>query len=197
MEIDLNKIPKFVINLPDRTDRLQSFNKEFFSFFNHGDSYKVIRASRIDPGYVGCAMSHLSAVNAAFSTICDHALIMEDDCVFNGQTSRKYAELCMKNLPEDFDLVQGGLYFRRKSEKTHGEWEELTKFSGSHFYIVSRKGMFKLSKFNCDTHIDHWMGLNLKCYAPKKFFAMQEPGYSDIANKPVDYTDRLKEFVIV
>lgn len=194
--LDLVTIPKYVINLSDRSDRLNDFDKQFHSFFIN-DSYKVIRATRMSPGYVGCAMSHLSAVNAALGAGYDYMIVMEDDCVFNGSLSKEYADFALQTVPNHFDMLLGGLYFRRTSGESVGEWDKLTKFSGNHFCIISKQGMLKLSHFNCDTHIDHWCGLNLNCYSPKRFFAMQQIGYSDIAKKKVDYSDLIKGFDIV
>ena len=76
--MNINNIPKFVINLKRREDRLKHIQKEM----EYMDwDYELFDA--IDIGsYVGCTLSHLNILNIAKERNYESVLIIEDDCSF-------------------------------------------------------------------------------------------------------------------
>ena len=74
--MNINKIPKFVINLKRRPDRLEHIKKEMDYI---GWDYELFEA--IDRGdYLGCTMSHLEIIKIAKERNYESVLIIEDDC---------------------------------------------------------------------------------------------------------------------
>lgn len=74
----INDIPKFVINLDRRTDRLEKFNQEMKYV---GWTYE--RFSAIDTNsYIGCAKSHQILSKIILDRNYDYAIVLEDDIYF-------------------------------------------------------------------------------------------------------------------
>ena len=76
--MNLNEIPKFVLNLEKRTDRLEHIKKEM-SYI--GWDYELFKA--IDTGsHVGCTLSHIAIIDLAIERGYDYVMVIEDDCSF-------------------------------------------------------------------------------------------------------------------
>jgi len=74
----LSEIPKFVINLDHRTDRLEHIKNEM-SYI--GWDYEIFKA--IHTGcHVGCALSHIGIIDLAIERNYDYVMIIEDDSTF-------------------------------------------------------------------------------------------------------------------
>jgi hypothetical protein len=90
--MNINKIPKFVINLKRREDRLKHIQKEMEYM---GWDYELFEA--IDEGsYVGCTLSHLNILKIAKERNYESVLIIEDDCTF-----MPYAKSFIKKIEEE------------------------------------------------------------------------------------------------
>jgi GR25 family glycosyltransferase involved in LPS biosynthesis len=75
---NLNKIPKFVINLDRRSDRLSLFQKEMNYI-----GWECTRFQAIDTNsYIGCAKSHQAIAQIILDHKYDYAIVMEDDIHF-------------------------------------------------------------------------------------------------------------------
>jgi len=76
--MNLDTIPKFVINLERRPDRLQKIKKEL-SYI--GWDYEIFKA--IDKNdHRGCSLSHADIIKKAKENNWDEVLVIEDDCTF-------------------------------------------------------------------------------------------------------------------
>ena len=116
-------IKKFVINLKRRPDRLELFNKqcpfndvtviEAFDGKNMKDEQSAIekevvtRFSRLDPGEIGCFISHLRIFNRIRRENLPYALIFEDDAIFCDNFLEKYSKI-LEELPSDTDILYLG-----------------------------------------------------------------------------------------
>ncbi len=120
---------------------------------------------------------------------------MEVDIEFR-PGAKEYAAEAFKNLPEDWDILLGGLYSTDKLTPYNDYWSQTGEFAGLHFYIVNSKAYDTILNFNKNMHIDRFMAGQgkLKCYAANKFFAIQKPGHSDNVGMYRDYTENLKDF---
>jgi GR25 family glycosyltransferase involved in LPS biosynthesis len=72
----INEIPKFVINLKRRPDRLGNIKKELEYI---GWGYELFEAVD-ENSHLGCALSHLGVVKIAKERGYDSVMVIEDDC---------------------------------------------------------------------------------------------------------------------
>ena len=71
--------PMYIVNLAHRYDRLFEFQ--------YVNKFKVFKPERLDaikatPGFIGCALSHLCAINKAKQNNDEMCIVVEDDCMF-------------------------------------------------------------------------------------------------------------------
>lgn len=119
----MNDIKKFVINLKRRPDRLELFEKrcpfndvtviEAFDGKNIKDEGSAIekdmvtRFSRLEPGEIGCFISHLRIFNIMRRENLPYALIFEDDAIFCDNFLDLYSKV-MKEFPSDAHILYIG-----------------------------------------------------------------------------------------
>lgn len=98
--MDLNKVPKFVVNLEKRTDRLENITKEMEYMDWNFELFKAI-----DKGcHVGCTLSHLSILEIAKERNYDSVMIIEDDCCF-----MPYSKNLIEKIKKETDDVDFGI----------------------------------------------------------------------------------------
>ena len=73
-----SEIPKFVVNLESRPDRLESIKSEMDYI---GWDYEVFNAVNRN-NYMGCTLSHLGIINIAKERGYKRVMVIEDDCGF-------------------------------------------------------------------------------------------------------------------
>ena len=202
MVIDIQKAPRFVINLESRTDRLDRVKSETHWLFEdptfvlfRGIEFPVENNSKERAGMRGCGESHLSIIRLAKERGYEHVLVMEDDCIFPGrERTLGHATNCFKNAPEDWDMLFGGVYQAANLTDANEYWWKCGYFSSTHFYLI-RNTAYDTVLNNYDPveqHIDRFYSnyygkCKLNCYVPKSMFAIQSVGFSDIASRDVDY----------
>lgn len=72
-----------VINLPERTDRLEKIKSELIRIKFPEDKIIIMEACFNENGALGCSLSHLAAVKMAKNEGWKNVLILEDDTIFN------------------------------------------------------------------------------------------------------------------
>lgn len=72
-------IDLYVINLPERTDRLQEIKQNFQQYSNINLIF--VEAVKHDPGYIGCTRSFKKCVSIAKEKNLPYIIIVEDDCL--------------------------------------------------------------------------------------------------------------------
>jgi len=115
-------IPKFVINLKRRPDRLNLFlkrcpldNVNIVTGFDGKnfteeplEDIKMFKKVQCRfPGEGGCYISHLRIFQDIVNKNYSHAFIMEDDAEFCNGFKEKY-EIILKEIPEDTDILYIG-----------------------------------------------------------------------------------------
>jgi len=205
MKINFNNIPKFVINLERRPDRIESVTKEFkymgwdFERFNAVDTNS----------YEGCAYSHQQVAKIILERGYEYAMVFEDDIFFMPYT---------KNLINDIEkeLSENNWYFFHFAPSIH---RPLIKFSenlvdlttlppknpekhrgifGTSGFILTKKACEYISKWDTneiienshkqvpiDEFLDRAVYPNLQSFSAKLPLITQKKGYSDI-NKTID-----------
>ena len=195
--INFDKIPKCIINLPNRPERLKEIEEELPKFFNN-TSYTLIEGVIDKIPKLGIAKAHMNCIEYAKNNNFPNILILEDDVIFRNN-AREYADECIKNIPKDYDLLLGGLYDSLKLESVNDFWNKTERFCGLHFYIVNEKAYDKILAYNGETHIDKYMVrfAKLNSYVTKKHFAIQRVGFSDNVKRNVDYSILLERFELL
>jgi glycosyl transferase, family 25 len=193
----LNDIPKLVINLPQRTDRLELFKQELIHINSH---VQIINGIEHQNPMVGIGQAHINCILIAKQNEWDNVIIMEDDCIFQGkEKTLEYINNCLLNAPNDWDILLGGVYYSKKRSPFNDYWERIGEFCGLHFYIVNSKAYDKILEYDFTQHIDRWLNHNnrLNCFVAKKFFATQRDGFSDNTKKKEDYSRLLKKYELL
>lgn len=119
----MSDIKKFVINLKRRPDRLELFKKrcpfndvnviEGFDGKNIKDETSAIeqdiatRFTGLNPGEIGCFLSHLRVFNKIRKENIPYALIFEDDALFCNNFLELYSKI-IQELPSDTDILYIG-----------------------------------------------------------------------------------------
>lgn len=199
--MQLSDIHKFVINLPEREDRLQEFKQEI-KIMTDGLVMITPGIKHLQP-FKGIAEAHINCVKTAKEMGYSEILIMEDDIKFtNPSKTREHIDLILNNLPDDWDILLSGVYWSKGLTKVNDYWSLTKEFCGLHWYIVNEKAYDTIINYpgeQPDQNIDRWLAMNdrLKCYASNKMFAIQRPGFSDNVNKNVNYENFLKDKIML
>lgn len=204
MEINIYDIPKVVINLPERTERLQQFKDEIKKIFN--DDIHLIEGVYDRISYKGIARAHKNAIQLALDNNWKNVLIMEDDVLFQAETTKTidYINKAFKSVPDNFDVLLSGIYTSSGLKPYNEYWQQTGNFSALHFYVVNKKAYQRILDFDESQHIDQWMakavqhkGGGLTCYVAKEFFAIQRVGFSDNVGQYMDYDYLLKKYKLL
>lgn len=187
--MNLNNIPKYLINLPTRTDRLQKALLQINSFYDN--SRIELKNGIIDTTPLkGIAKAHLNCIMDAKDNNYPYCIIMEDDLLFRSG-AKEYSQKAFNDIPSDFDILLGGIYSCSELTPYNDYWNKLAAFNGLHWYLVNAKAYDKILAFNFNQHIDRWLvaTAKLNCYVTKKLFVIQEDGFSDNVGKVTTYND--------
>jgi len=198
--MNLIDIPKLVINLPDRPDRLESFKEQFKYIDQGGDSFEVIPGIRENPPLKGIAEAHKNAIRKAKENHWPQVLILEDDVLFQAQHKTiEFVQNALHNLPEKWDILLGGVYEASKVKPYNDYWMTCGQFCSLHFYIVNSHFYDHILTHNQNVHIDRWINHNnnFNIFIPTKFFAIQKPGKSDNTGRVENYEAKLMKFKLL
>lgn len=185
--MDFQSLPKLVINLPSRRDRLENVKKQL-----SGYDYTIIDGVIDTKPLLGIARAHLNCIEYAKSNNWREVLIMEDDLVLR-PNFETYLNHALYNMPNDWEILLGGVYNKKGLINYNEWWDRIGEFRGLHFYIVNQSAYDKILNYNFAEmqHIDAWMnrhGKGLKSYVTKKYIATQLAGFSDNVRATVDYS---------
>lgn len=92
------EIPKFVINLKSRTDRLESITKELN--YIGWDNFEIFEAINKN-SYMGCTLSHLEIIKIAKERGYSRVMVIEDDC-----TIMPYSKSFLTQLESQIDGIE-------------------------------------------------------------------------------------------
>jgi hypothetical protein len=184
--ITTEDIPKCVINLPHRTDRLLLFREEYNKIFN--SPLTIINGVISETPMSGIVDAQMSAINWAINIGAKYVCIMEDDCLFR-DGAKEYIKETFKHLPNDWEILLGGASTLKIESKYNEYWSKVKKFTGGHFLIVNSSVFHKYLQMDREMLGDNWISQsNFKLYITNKIFVTQYNSFSDQVNKDVDYT---------
>lgn len=186
-----------VINLPNRHERLIDFTNEL-KYLNL--KAEVIPGIKLNPSHRGIGQAHLNCIKYAKNNNLESILIMEDDCYFPAkERTLSHFNKCMDNLPENWDILLGGVYYSENLKPYNDYWNRVGEFCGLHFYIVNKKAYDVILGYDFMQHIDRWMNQKnrLNCFVASKVFALQRSGFSDNTGQNENYTHLLSKYKIL
>ena len=196
-------IPKFVINLEKRPERLSEITQEMNYMSWDFEVFKGIDAN----GYMGCTLSHLEIIKIAKERGYSKVMVIEDDCVFMPYSKKLLEEIELKiddlnyyvlnlsptlnrhvNVSEECDLL---LDLTNLPEK---KYDYLIETFATNIMVYDEKiydEMFKISdeKFQDGNYfypIDGFLSKviypNFQSYCPKLPVSPQRSSYSDVSH---------------
>ncbi len=204
----------FVLNLPHRTDRLESFEDAAekldleYTVFESFDGKKYLHSDftydgiKIGPPYhnenyfkgqVGCLLSHLSLIKYCKRKNYSKVAILEDDVSFVDDFNNKIDNLFSK-INNDWQM----LYLSGSSPEfieNFDGYSSISQILTTHSYIIKSEiydvlinnfyeKLFTHEVDVCYSHIHK----KVKTYVSMPFLTYQEAGYSDIGQCFNDYT---------
>lgn len=183
----------YVINLPERTDRLEQTDMEMKKY---GIPYQVYPAIKHESGVEGLRLTYMQLLKRCILNSHSHILVFEDDVTFiNDPNTFFWKALAQAELTDKWDMLYLGA-------NTHNPFKEkedynllpLTSAFGMHAVAYSYWGMTKTYFSILDrpgTPIDVCVERDVqprgKCYCAYPLLATQRPSFSDIEKKNVDY----------
>lgn len=205
MKINFNEIPKFVINLERRPDRLQSVTEEF-KYMN----WSFERFDAIDKNsYEGCAMSHQKLAEIILERGYEYAMVFEDDIFFMPYT-KKLIPLIENELNQNtWSFFHFAPSIHRPLKKFSENLVDLTNLPpkdpnkhrgifGTSGFILTKKACEYIIKWDTneiienshrhlpiDEFLDRGVYPNMQSFSAKLPLVVQKKDYSDI-NKTID-----------
>ena len=205
MKINFNEIPKFVINLERRPDRLESVKKEFDYMGWNFERFNAVDTN----SYEGCAYSHQEVAKIILERGYDYAMVFEDDIFF-----MPYAKKLIPIIEEELSNNEWSFFhfapsIHRPLNKFSENLVDLTTLPpkdpvkhrgifGTSGFILTKKACEYIVKWNTneiienshiqvpiDEFLDRGVYPNIQSFSAKLPLIVQKRDYSDI-NKTVD-----------
>lgn len=191
--MELNK-KIYCVNLKYRTDRWAEVQEEVKKM---GPEYELIRFDAVknkEQPAIGHADSFVNLLKMAKEEDMDNILIIEDDLLLHPKSKELYEDAFSK-LPEEWDILLGGVYYAPTKEKVAEKLFKLNDFCATHFVLFNKKCYDKIIGYKKNNfkrkNLDRFMGhlakqKKLNCYVVWPMFAKQRAGYSDLRKRKVD-----------
>ncbi len=186
------------INLKQRTDRKQKIENQLHNFGLY--DYIRVDAIKTTNGAVGCALSHIEALEIAIKNKYKRVLIMEDDFVFEVspcKLHKKFALLSSSNFDFHVLLLSHNI---QKHFPTHipgiSRVLESQTASGYIVHFTCFHTLLAIFKESAQTITNQFIAIDqywkviqpvTKWYAFYPRLGYQGPSYSDIEKKYVNY----------
>lgn len=178
--------PTFVINLKERTDRLESI----YSIFNPIWPVPIERidAVRATPGWLGCLESHKKAIEIALQRNYPFVIVLEDDCKVTPESVTRFKTLLsyLEKRQTEWDVFVGGLSSIASIEiKQYSPPLFQARGSASHFCLYNRRSikiLHEILKHKVSEPIDIFFINNMRIWCTTPHIATQINSKSDISD---------------
>lgn len=199
----LNEIKSYCIHLSKRTDREVHMKDELSKFKLDTEIFEGIYSPQ---GYIGISSSFKNVIRDAIKNDYPYILIFEDDVKFTSEKSNEQFQKCIDSLPDDWDILLGGVYTMSNSDYESDVISEclkpVTDFSSLHCTLIRNTMYNHILNHdparhlpNIDRYISHIIQKeNKKAYVSYPMIAIQYNGYSDNVNGNVNYDRLLASF---
>ena len=207
----INRFKKiYYINLKDREDRDKLINKELKKVGVNFENVERIDAVKHEIGGIGCAKSHIKTLKKGFKENQPYIIILEDDFIWNhdskivndklekiyNELEKNQYDVCLLSCMGDVKNINDDISNVVKCQLTSGyiirrDYINILK----NFWIqkleeANRLGVFNRTDTTPSYHIDQtWKELQKKdnWIITEPVLGYQQPSFSDIGNKIVDY----------
>ena len=195
MDISTNtgipKLPCYCINLNERADRWDEIQKTF-----QGSGVKLQRFPAIKerPGWVGCAKSHVAAVQMAAEEKMPWVMIVEDDCLLVPEFTKRWPSVkdAAWSCRTEWDIFLGGPTHIKAPISVLESTAPIVEVSHAYalqFTVIQASAYSRILAWReKDGPIDVYYAKQLRIATTHPFLAIQQPSYSDIENGAMDYT---------
>lgn len=178
----------FVLNLPERTDRLESVLQELRE---HDIQASVVDSIKGDPGWSGLLKTMKKIFGISLSKGYKNILVLEDDVRFMAP-AKPFLENVLPQLPEHYHCFQLGTNLLSIPTRISENILKISSAYSTHAVAYSREGMeLILPLLDQEVAYDILLMKNIQvlghCYCTFPQLAMQRPGHSDIEGKFVDW----------
>jgi hypothetical protein len=198
----------YVINLDRSPERWQKIQQEWKGAF----PLQRLPAVEASPGWVGCGLSHVKAVEEAKARGDPWVLVWEDDCIprkRNGEGGnvhviRRLWDTVMSQLaryPRKWDIVLGATSRVLETPQRDNELSSnlvsvyrLPRGFTTHWTLYNAAIYDSIIQWKetCPSPIDVYMYEKARIYVTVPFMAEQRPGYSLIENVQTNYEDAFR-----
>ncbi len=178
------ELPVFVINLKERTDRLNHIKKEF----NNKSEFelRIYQVAKANIATVGLWENIIKCIDQGIKMQHDIIIICEDDHSFTELYKKELLYLSIIEAKElNADILLGGVSWFRDAAFSSDHLIKLSSFSGTQFLVIFKKAFFNLkhAKFdeNTDTADSKICEILTEIFCIYPLISIQkEFGYSDV-----------------
>ncbi len=188
----------YLINLPERKDRLDAFKERFRGW---SLDLEVVPGVKHAEPWRGCALSHLAVVQKAKAAGLPWVLILEDDAAPTEPTPERFNALLpiLWSKRGEWEIFNGGPSLVKAAETSIVQKEPpllKTKGQAAHFILMNATAFDTILKDITQKDqqiIDLYYRNTFRMFATVPLIATQAKGHSTIDGKFVDYEGGLKE----
>lgn len=195
----------YLINLATREDRLQRTKKRLgdlgivYERFEAIDGKTQTPTQNLNPGEVGCYMSHYKILEDAKKNGYGSILVLEDDVVFeNNALERFYNGL--EHIPDDWEMIYLGANHNMPYTRINEHIVQCNHAFTTSAIIIRGSALEKLINESKNmtkqidvVYADLQAAKKLKAYAFNPWLIYQEDGYSDIQGRHMSYTSLMRK----
>ena len=185
----------YCVNLECRPDRWKQTVEEFKKL---GPDYTLNRFNAIqnvnDP-VLGCATSFLTLIQMAKDQNMPAILVGEDDIMLYSKSAEMW-EKAISELPDNWDILSGGMYDTKNRVQVSNMLCKVTDFSCTHYICIRNTCYDKILSYSKNNmgikHIDRFIGKlskqkKINVYIVWPMIARQREGYSDLKKSNINY----------
>lgn len=190
----------YVINLDSRPDRWESINRDWNGVF----SLTRVPAVAALPGWIGCGLSHVKAVEDANERGDPYVLVWEDDCTPFNHTPVRVRDLWNEVLyklslhTDQWDIVTGGTTnvdegstFNEVLSTRNVNVYDLPFGFTTHWILYNSSAYDRMIQWKHvqSPQVDVYIYQQFRIKVVVPFMASQASGYSNIQGGTVQYND--------
>tara|TARA_B100000530_G_scaffold335110_1_gene286422 strand:- start:7149 stop:7739 length:591 start_codon:yes stop_codon:yes gene_type:complete len=178
----------YCINLLSRPDRWKQIQAEYPKFVDELERIEGVEGNTKQ----GCYLAHIKAIELGKSLNLNEILVLQDDAIFY-EDSRIRWEKALKEIPDDWDLILGGVHYAKPVTRISQNVIKVSDFSGLHCGLYKLNDKIELIKGWEKGAFDRSIGklaekelLNIYCIIP--FVSVQSSGFSNLRGRHTDDT---------